>query len=146
MAYDYYIGIDPGVKTGYALWSRSLKKFCYISSDTITKTMDWVKWVASEVAKSDNPSSLFIRVEDARKRKWFGPGSKAKLQGAGSIKRDCKMWESFLTEQKIPFEMVDPKDMKGFTKLDQDVFRKMAKWDKSTNEHSRDAAMLVLGR
>lgn len=146
MKYYYYIGIDPGVNTGYALWSAHQKRFCYISSGTITEVMDWVKWLVSETTK--NNVTLFVRVEDARKRKWFGPSKNpfSKLQGAGSVKRDCKMWEDFLTEQGIPFEMVDPKDMKGMTKVNAETFNKMTKWDKPTNEHSRDSAMLVLNK
>lgn len=93
------------------------------------------------VAKANN---LLVRVEDARQRRWFGPRSDAKLQGAGSVKRDAKIWEDFLTDKKIPFEMVPPQF--NTTKLKAEAFKKITKWKYATNEHARDAAMLVFNK
>jgi hypothetical protein len=77
-----------------------------------------------------------------------GPGSanhgREALQGAGSVKRDCNIWEEFLTEKRIPFEAVAPKH--NVTKLRADAFRNITRWEGRTNEHERDAAMLVYGR
>lgn len=64
--------------------------------------------------------------------------------GAGSIKRDAKIWQDFLEDGKYNFEMVAPKN--NTTKLRADVFSKMTNWKDKTNEHSRDAAMLVFGK
>jgi hypothetical protein len=131
--YRYYIGIDTGVNTGLAIWDRHEKKFIQVKSMAIHLAMA----TASVWLKEDS----FFRVEDARKRKWFGNAGRGKLQGAGSIKRDGKMWEDFLTDIKANFEMVAPKDNK--TKVRADFFRKITGWKETTNEHSRDAAMLV---
>ena len=65
------------------------------------------------------------------------------LQGVGSVKRDAKIWEDFLTDIGIPFEMTHPKN--SVTKLNDLSFRKLTKYSKRTSEHSRDAAMLVFG-
>lgn len=88
-------------------------------------------------------TKIFVRIEDARKRTWFGNAGREQLQGAGSIKRDCKIWEDFLTDNNIPFELVAPKNNK--TKINASVFKKITRWQVQTNEHSRDAAMLVFG-
>ena len=86
-------------------------------------------------------------MEDARKRKWFGPRSQEKQQGAGSVKRDCSIWEDFLTEinknseNKITFEMLHP--IKGATKLNKEMFQKITGITSATSEHARDAFMLV---
>ena len=84
------------------------------------------------------------RFEDARLRKWI-PQIKGKevLQGVGSVKRDAGIWEDFLRDLGVPFEMVAPKN--NITKLSADSFRKITGWQSKTNEHSRDAAMLVFG-
>ncbi|MBS3993138.1 MAG: hypothetical protein KGZ87_05435 [Bacteroidetes bacterium] len=90
---------------------------------------------------------VHIRVEDARKRKWFGPRSQEKQQGAGSVKRDCSIWEDFLTEinklseNKITFEMLHP--VKGATKLNKEMFQKITGITSVTSEHARDAYMLI---
>jgi hypothetical protein len=131
--YDYIIGIDPGVTTGLSVWDGD--RLLVVESSTILEAIERVKmW-------NDGGAKIFIRLEDARKRKWFGKSSREVLQGAGSIKRDCKIWEDFLTEQKIEFELVAPKNNK--TKVAARFFNRLTGWKASTNEHSRDAAMLV---
>lgn len=132
--YRFYIGIDTGKNTGFAIWDKSEKKFLEISSVLIHQ--------AFEKILSFDKSDCFIRVEDARKRKWFGSDAKLKQQGAGSIKRDATIWEDFLTDKGYDFEMVAPQNNK--TKLTSETFKAMTKWDKSTNNHARDAAMMVL--
>lgn len=92
---------------------------------------------------------IHVRVEDARKRKWFGHNSSAKKQGAGSVKRDCKIWEDFLSDlQKtsnglLTFEMIHP--IKGATKIGQNVFKSITGIQERTSQHGRDAYMLIHG-
>lgn len=131
-----YIGIDPGVKTGFAIWDTESKNFDYIAAMPIHEAMQNV------ITMSDYLKVKVI-VEDARKRKWFGKNSNAKQQGAGSIKRDCKIWEDFLTDYGIDYEMMSPGKSK--TKITSAYFKKLSGWEKATNEHGRDAAMLVIG-
>ena len=63
------------------------------------------------------------------------------MQGAGSIKRDAKIWEDFLMDIGVNHEMISP--AKNRTKLKADTFKTYTGWENPTNEHSRDAAMLV---
>lgn len=86
---------------------------------------------------------IFVRFEDARKRKWFGAKGVEALQGAGSVKRDATVWQDFLQDLCIPYEAVAPKNNK--TKITADYFRKVTGWEGRTSEHARDAAMLVFG-
>ena len=67
-----------------------------------------------------------------------------KLQGVGSVKRDASIWEAYLTDLGVWFEMVAPK--RNLTKITHETFVNMTKWKGRTNEHKRDAAMLVFGR
>lgn len=129
------VGIDPGTKTGVAVWYKSDKRFITIDTMTITKAFDFVKSFKSII--------LVVRIEDARKRTWFGNSGKERLKGAGSVERDCSIWEQFCKEQSINYELVHPKD--NNTKLSSDSFSALTKWTGRTSEHSRDAAMLVFG-
>lgn len=134
MSYKYYIGIDTGVNTGFAVWDSEEKKFLLIETTMIHRAMDWVKQYSER-------NDTLVRFEDARLRKWFGNAGREQLQGAGSIKRDAKVWEDFLKDILCPCEAVAPKNNK--TKLNADTFKKITGWEKQTSEHSRDAAMLV---
>ena len=88
-------------------------------------------------------------MEDPRQRTWFGTErmtreeERKRLQGVGSVKRDATIWEDYLTELGVEFEMVAPK--RNTTKMSQEYFKQLTGWKKQTNEHSRDAAMLVFG-
>jgi len=95
-----------------------------------------------------HPGELFVRLEDARQRKWIPKQKDEKAErgrnrGAGSVMRDAQIWEEFLDKYRIPYELVAPKNNK--TKLKADYFKKITGWSLGTNEHGRDAAMLVFG-
>ena len=133
------IGIDPGVNTGFAVSKNG--NLVKVSSMTITQAMKEISHILMY-----KPEKIKIYIEDARKRKWFGKNSNAKQQGAGSIKRDCSIWDDYLSETGIDFELVDPKHQKGATKKTADEFKQLTGWQGRTNEHGRDAAMLIFDR
>ena len=131
-----YIGIDSGKNTGIAIWNADSKTFEQIATVMIHRAME-------AVLKEAAQNKIKVRVEDARLRKYYGQAGREKLQGAGSIKRDAVIWEDFLKDHEIPFEMVAPKNNK--TKLSKQQFTAISKYTGLTSEHSRDAAMLVIG-
>lgn len=131
-----YIGIDTGVNTGYAVWDSAAHRFTDIRTLKIHEAMDAV------LAIREDKTVVF---EDARKRKWFGNDKgRNQLQGAGSIKRDGKIWEDFLKDKGVEFVMKAP--AAGMTKWDADYFNRVTGWKGRTSKHARDAAMLVFGR
>jgi hypothetical protein len=136
--YKYIIGIDTGLNTGICVWDVSGRFIQIIETLRIHKAMNVVRsW-------QENPAcEILVRVEDARKRKWFGKGASDKVQGAGSIKRDAKIWEDFLIDLGVDFEMVDPKN--NTTKISQEYFNKLSGHNGRCSVHARDAAMLVIG-
>jgi hypothetical protein len=136
--HNYIIGIDCGVNTGITIINRSKRSIVAIKTVMIHQAMQMVKDCHQE-----NLNQVFVRVEDARQRKWFGKNSNEKMQGAGSIKRDAKIWEDFLTSHDITFEMVAPKNNR--TKLTSESFKKITGYQGQTSVHARDAAMLVIG-
>lgn len=134
-----YIGIDPGTHTGVAVWDSKEGRFLSLETMPIHRAMDLVR-----MARDDN-EAIQVIFEDARLRTWFGKGNvSAKAQGAGSVKRDCSIWEDFLTDSEIPFLTTKPGNVA--TKVTHSWFRKLTGWEGRCSEHARDAAMLVFGR
>ena len=135
-----YIGIDPGTHTGVAVWDTREGKFLSLETMPIHKAISKVGFIA-EIHKGD----VQVVFEDARQRTWFGHGdTNAKLQGAGSVKRDCSIWEDFCKDYGIPYWAKPP--VKGATKISAEYFKTISGYQRKTSEHSRDAAMLVIGR
>lgn len=134
-----WVGIDPGTHTGIAFWDSDKGKFTDLETLPIHKALAMVEERAKE-------GKIFVVFEDARQRTWFGSDrpTNAKLQGAGSIKRDCTIWEDFLTDKRIPFRAIPP--IKGGTKLSSEYFRMLTKYRGKTSNHARDAGMLVFGK
>lgn len=128
------IGIDTGVNTGVSIWNVSEGRFELITSTSILK--------AFEIIRAHKSYIEMVYVEDARQVKY--KTSRYKAQGAGSVKRDCGIWEEFLAMEKIPSTFVRPQ--KAITKIDAARFKRMTRWEGRTNEHGRDAAMLIYGR
>lgn len=137
------VGIDPGVHTGLAVWDTTDRRFLDIRCSGIVDAMEYLLHV-----QRDRGIGLVV-FEDARQRKWI-PREKdlsqfrGRAMGAGSVKRDCSIWEEWCNAHGIPFQNTPPKQ--GMTKLTDTAFRGITGWDLRTNEHGRDAAMLVFGR
>ena len=138
--FDLLIGIDAGTNTGFAVWNVPLQQFQLVETYKIHQALDKVKEYIS------SGRSVKVVIEDARKRQWFDDkkNSRAKLQGAGSIKRDCTIWEDFCKDIGVSYELIAPKH--NVTKLDAKTFEAWTKYKGKTNEHNRDACMLVFGR
>lgn len=135
-----YIGIDPGKNTGFAVWHRDSRYLAEVSTMSITEAIDRVKMMADILGKEN----IRLFIEDARKRKWYGETGRERLKGAGSICRDCTIWEDFCREQGLEYRMMAPSA--GCTKLGASQFKALTKWQGKTSNHARDAAMLVFGR
>lgn len=144
----YYIGIDTGTHTGLAVWDSRLQEFITIEDMKIHQAMARVKEL-NETAQL-NGTRIEVRIEDPRQRTWFGTEmmsreeERKRLQGVGSVKRDASIWDDFLSDMGIPYEMVAPK--RNVTKISHEAFVNLTHWKGRTNEHKRDAAMLVFGR
>lgn len=132
------IGIDPGSDTGFAVWFPDEQRLTFVASMKIHEAM-------RRVEKMQRAGLLKMVVyEDARLRTWFGNKGREALQGAGSIKRECGIWADYLASLGCPYLAVKP--TKGATKWDAKQFARVTGWTGRTNEHSRDAACLVIGR
>ena len=146
------IGIDPGVNTGVAVWNTVLKQFKIIQTMPIHQAMKYIEKNQNYIAE--------VIVEDARKATY---GRHTMLdasarQGAGSIKRDCKIWDDYLLYLGAPYRMFRPDKTRNSyaswgkrSKLNKDQkaailtrWRKMTGWNRRCSELARVASMLVL--
>ena len=134
-----YIGIDPGTTTGIAVWNSKEKIFESIEGVLIHNAMQKVE----NLNDSNFLTRILVIFEDARLRKWFGNAGREKLMGAGSIRRDSTIWFDFLTDKQIPFRAIAPKNV--LTKLDKTKFAQITGYKGITNQHGRDAGMIVFG-
>lgn len=134
--FNCFIGIDPGVVTGFAIWMPDLNDFDSVFSTNITSAMQLI-----EVYHKQHDDKLHVIVEDARMIKKFSNHdfNPKKYQGVGSVKRDCAIWEEFLEGKGISYQLKKPRN----TKIDTSTFNKITGWTSRTNNHARDAAMLV---
>lgn len=135
-----YIGIDTGTHTGFAVWHSDSKHLAEVSTLSITQAMERIRLIAKVRGRDD----IRLFIEDARQRKWFGNAGREKLQGAGSVKRDCAIWEDWCREQGLRYQMIAPRNNR--TKLSSLQFKALTKWPGRTSEHARDAALLVFGK
>ena len=137
------IGIDPGMHTGLAVWDTSSRQFLDIRTTNIVDAMDYLRQIREERGIG------LVVFEDARQRKWIPREKdmkqvKGRAMGAGSVKRDCSIWEEWCRFYCIDFVASLPRY--GMTKLTDAYFRGITGYDRRTNEHGRDAAMLVFQR
>ena len=137
------VGIDPGIHTGLAVWDTSSRQFLEIRTVGIVAAMEYL----SEI-RQDRGIGLLV-FEDARQRTWIPREKdirqvKGRAMGAGSVKRDCSIWEDFCKDYGIPYWAKPP--VKGATKVSAEYFKMVSHYTGRTSEHSRDAAMLVIGR
>lgn len=136
--YRYWIGIDPGVNTGFSVWDRQTRKLLRVETRYIHEAMyELTQYKVSTL------NDIFVRVEDARLRTWYGNSGREKLQGAGSVKRDSTIWDDFLKALGVAYEMVHPG--RNITSTKQEQFNRLTGWTGKSSEHARAAAMLVFG-
>ncbi len=144
------IGIDPGVHTGVAVYINGKLTYMATPAMPILAAIDLVlsyQTALYEREMDGKSGSLLVIFEDARMIGGIGGarrGSKAdtaRLRGAGSVQRDCGIWDEFLTKHQIEHRKISPRQ-KG-AKLSAEKFKSVTGWTAATNQHSRDAAMLV---
>lgn len=135
--YNVLVGIDPGTKTGFAWKENGVLK----QVETLTIIEAILQVHALEAFCLARDYTLMVRIEDARLRTYFGKSGAEKWKGAGSIMRDCSIWEDEMQRRSIPFQMVHPKNVKETTPAQ---FEQLCGWDKRTSIHAREAAWMII--
>lgn len=137
MAKKLYIGIDPGVSTGFAVYDPA-DKALVLSTVLLHEGFD-------EVKRLKETHDLEVVIEDPNLWTYFKgtKNAKARLQGAGSVKRDYSAWRDFLKSLNIPFKSVQPNKTRNAWADDSGLFQKITGYKKKSSKHARVAALLV---
>lgn len=131
------IGIDPGVNTGVAVYEDG----SLVHLETI-QPMEYPMLLSSYAMEP-----LFICFEDSRLQShvWIPSQSKGVAASIsrkiGMVDAMCFMLEGLCLQYGVAFFKVSPKQ-KGI-KVDAELFKKLTRWDKRSNQHERDAAMVA---
>ena len=132
------IGIDTGVKTGYAHSIDGVLQ--EVSTQSILSAQDKVHKAHEEALASD--VVLVVCIEDTRQRQWVDPRiGNERLKGIGSVNRDCSIWQEFCERYGIRHLLIPPSHIE--TKLKAKAFEDRTGWTARTSEHSRDAGMII---
>lgn len=134
------IGIDPGINCGIAIWNTKRKEFDFISSCHI-----WVLFDRINNHYEQHGSGLLIRIENPNTWVPFKSitQNNSRLQGAGAVKQTYKHIIQYLDYHNIEYQNVRLQG--SLKKLSSAKFKQITGWAEPTNEHGRDAAMLVYG-
>ena len=139
------VGIDPGIKCGWAMWDHTEQDF------TAIKTLSF--WDTIEAISLLRPMSMFtVYIEDPQQNKpvfarkgVHGPALSRVAQNVGSNKAYARLIIEFCERHGVQYKAVRP-DSKSMTKMTAKQFQQMTGWMQRTSEHARDAAALVWGR
>lgn len=138
------LGIDPGTHTGWAKHDAVAGRLLEVRALPVHRALR----EAAELFATHGPSGLLLVFEDARKRRVFdyadadqSRAGAARREGAGAAKRDSTIWGEFCDDLGIPSVARKP----GQTKYSAAYFRALTGWTERTNEHGRDAGVLVFG-
>ena len=140
----FYVGIDPGVNTGWASWDSESKQFLNIYTTNFWDCITALKLLPKEIVES---CCVIIEDPNLNRPTFDRPGQnnfamRKIAQNVGSNKRDAQLIIEWLEANK--FEVIKVKPTTG--KWDSKTFKSITKWEGSTNEHGRDAAKLIFGR
>ena len=136
--YHYRIGIDPGRNTGLALYKTETRSLVALRTVKIHEAFRQVLDLAMQfnvevVIENPNLWTHFHKTKNA----------KAKLQGAGSVKRDFSAWQDFLKDHGIPYRTARPDKTRNSFAVDNKLFTSLTGYTERCSEHARVAAMLV---
>jgi predicted nuclease with RNAse H fold len=146
----YVVGIDPGVKTGFAVWDREGQRFDFVETSSF-----WNVFFKLSERLLYCPDDTLIVVEVAhyapvfreRKAKGENVNHAARMaQNVGQVMREAKLLAEGL--RRCGYEVVEQKPL-GKAKNaadDRAQFERSTGWTKQTSQHARDAARICFQR
>jgi hypothetical protein len=139
----YFIGIDPGVNVGYALWNSQEKKFYCLATMGFWDTIKKLSELKQEVKQL---YTVVIEDPNLNKPTFFRKGQNKFMmqkisQNVGSNKRDATLLIEWLQYNGFKIQRVKPTS----AKWKDDLFKRLTGHKGRTSQHVRDAAKLVFG-
>lgn len=147
----HFLGVDPGVNTGAALWNAEERRFLFVRAlsfwdaiDELYRThVNLITYGKRLMAVIENPRAISAMYKGNYDDKQ-GRIRTSVAQDIGSNKRDCQLMMEFCLRNNILTRAVTPGKHSG-SKMNAESFKSYTKWPERTNQHGRDAAMLVFG-
>lgn len=135
----YSIGIDPGKKTGFAVYN--------IRDDTLSlQTLDfWATMLVMEHYQLDQVHEVTVEVPTS-KHVWHGKGPNQKSASkvgvnVGGVIREAELLAEGIRRMGFNVRTVHPRG-----KVDAAKFKAFTGYQGQTNEHTRDAGLLCFRR
>lgn len=145
--YAYYVGIDPGINNGFALYDTTKKQLVKLQTLSFWKLialltdMEEIKLDYCVVIEDTNLNSFIYGKHNGKR----GAVRDRVAQNVGSNKRDAALIIEWLEMKGREVKPVKPTS-KSLTKIDEVTFKNYTKWEGKSSQHSRDAAFLVYNR
>lgn len=143
----YVVGIDPGVKTGFALWDREEKQFDWVETSTF-----WGVYFRLTESYVLSPLNTEIVIEVAHHAPTF-KHLKAEGQNKHTLSKIARNVGQVTREAQL---LVEGFKRRGFTVIEQKPlgkakkavddmrdFERLTGWEGRTSQHARDAARLA---
>ena len=146
MTKGIYIGIDPGADTGVCIWDADLQEILFLQTLSFWEVIGMLSKYRQE-----QRNHLTVIVEDPNLNKgihWhqkksvdgFNPATKV-AQNIGMNKKEAELILRYLQINKFKYKAVRP----TARKIKADYSSRLSGYKERTNQHERDAAMLVIG-
>ncbi len=151
----YWIGIDPGCNIGLAVWNSERKIF----EELVTYWDNFNKFRKDMRYYAETYDNIKVVLEATYKKNhiWETPNrplptNPQEIRKLLRIARNVgenqgRAWEIKHLLEYLNLPHIEVVQGSSPTKIEVEYFRRLSKWEgKSSSEHSRDAAMLVIGR
>lgn len=140
------IGIDPGVNNGIALLQEGVLSLKCLN---FWETCNFLETILTHAWAEEIPVKCYLEDPTQNKptfhRNVNQKGMQKISQNVGSNKRDAVLLKEFLENKGVEVILCKPTKYSN-TKMEAEVFKKMTGYTKRTNQHERDAGMLIWGR
>ena len=151
-----YIGIDPGAKTGLAVWDSRKRSFCTLSTFTFWKCVahleKYLEAYMDTHFETGTKRPMQVIIEDPnlnkvtfRRQEGETGINDRKGQNVGMNKRDAQLWIAYFEERWPQIQVIQRKPDKHTSKKDAKAFQMLTKYQGETSQHARDAALLIFG-
>lgn len=136
----FCIGIDPGAKTGLAIYDRKEGVLTEVSTTSFWPAISTIEIrfrpELVHVVAIEIPNTTHVWHKGAKNR---GAIEKTALN-VGKAIREAELMRDWLTDHGYDLNIIHPKG-----KIKQDKFERMTGYKRNTSQHGRDAGMLCWG-
>ena len=142
--YIYLIGIDAGKDTGMCFYNTDRKEVCDLKTTDFfgcIHELKMLKNLSVKVYIEDPNLNKPVFITETMKKKAVQVALR-KAQNVGMNKREASLLIQWMKENGIDYETIRPTQKK----LNDEQFRRITGYNKRSNQHVRDAAMLVYWR